>query len=267
MKTYLLFVFLIGNALAFTTSRSSYTGPMDMLMKKVGFGLYKLDRKICDAQDQIEEIKEVLTAHEEQLTALETGQEQQNGRLDTLEESQVMQDGLIASLQTGQDFQAGEIVALQDSQGIQDGLINDLQIEQGIQGGEIVELGEVNDEQDVSLTDLEGRVTSLEENFPVILVGGTASEGNVYAYSETFRTYWPICDDDWDDVDAGVVCRMLGFADGTYTEDSQYSDVPYLFILDEVDCDGTESSIFDCAANSLFNHDCSSGEGAGVKCV
>ena len=39
------------------------------------------------------------------------------------------------------------------------------------------------------------------------------------------------------------------------------------YILDDVQCTGTEYDIFDCPANAEGVHDCSSGEWAAVKCL
>ena len=55
------------------------------------------------------------------------------------------------------------------------------------------------------------------------LEGGTsAAEGNVLICHESeFR---PVCDDFWSDEDAGVVCRQLGYATGSYTQESFFGD-------------------------------------------
>ena len=67
---------------------------------------------------------------------------------------------------------------------------------------------------------------------------GTESSGNVFLYSELYNNYFPVCDDDWDDNDALVICRMLGYSSGISTIESQFGFVPTPFILNEVDCDG-----------------------------
>jgi len=160
MKTYFLFVFLIGNALAFIKTKSytgSYTGPLDLFLKKVGFGLYKLDRKICDAQDYIEEIKEVLSAHEEQLAALETGQDEQNGRLNTLEANDMVLMTDISNLEVKDMNLMTDISDLQvkDMNLMTD--ISDLQVKDMSLMTDISDLQGSDEEQDVRLEMLEAK--------------------------------------------------------------------------------------------------------------
>ena len=89
--------------------------------------------------------------------------------------------------------------------------------------------------------------------------GATPDEGNVYVGGKA------VCDDSWDTVDARVVCKELGYADvlETYIE-SHFGQVPETFAMDNVDCDGTETSLVLCHHEPI--DDCGKGEGAGVKC-
>jgi len=90
------------------------------------------------------------------------------------------------------------------------------------------------------------------------LQGGSSSEGNLFINGQ------PVCDDAWDDNDAAVACRMLGFSTGTRTMQSAYGSVPTNFIMDDVQCSGSEQNLFSCTFNP--SHNCGSGEGAGVVC-
>merc|ERR1711971_140108 len=90
--------------------------------------------------------------------------------------------------------------------------------------------------------------------------GGSDKEGNVLLNGK------PICDDKWDDRDAKVVCRMLGFSsDGAFaTTQSQFGLVSGDFIMDDVQCKGAEKDLNDCYHRD--KHNCGAGEGAGVRC-
>ena len=44
---------------------------------------------------------------------------------------------------------------------------------------------------------------------------------------------------------------------------SKFSD----FLLDDVNCDGSESSLYECESRPWGDHDCDAGEAAGVYCA
>ena len=77
-----------------------------------------------------------------------------------------------------------------------------------------------------------------------------------------------VCDNGWDAADAQVVCRQLGYS---FTEVHNFTmpDVPDgtgQIWLDQVNCDGTETSLLDCNVNLTGNHNCSHDMDAGVTC-
>ena len=92
------------------------------------------------------------------------------------------------------------------------------------------------------------------------MIGGSSeSEGNVLINGQ------PICDDYWDSNDATVVCRMLGYQLGIATTESEFGDVWENFIMDNVQCEGSEDNIIDCS--HISEHNCGGSEGAGVRCL
>eukprot|EP00397_Hematodinium_sp_SG-2012_P052514 GEMP01062115.1.p1 GENE.GEMP01062115.1~~GEMP01062115.1.p1 ORF type:complete len:372 (+),score=40.39 GEMP01062115.1:199-1314(+) len=93
----------------------------------------------------------------------------------------------------------------------------------------------------------------------LVLIGSNSkSEGNVYVDD------LPVCDDNWNNNAALVVCKMLGYGAGRSVIQSHFGHVANDFSMDDVECDGSETNIKSCAYKS--NDDCSAGEGAGVKC-
>lgn len=75
-----------------------------------------------------------------------------------------------------------------------------------------------------------------------------------------------ICDDGWDINDAHVVCHMLGFPEALdATVQSQYGDPYGNPVFSNVQCTGSENSIFDCPAD--FNPNCDKSRSAGVRCL
>ena len=94
----------------------------------------------------------------------------------------------------------------------------------------------------------------------VCLVGGNNRySGNVIIDGA------PVCDDEWDLEDAAVVCRQLGFAGvDRATRESEFGTVSSQFAMDNVRCQGNETSLDQCRHKS--GDDCDGHEAAGVVC-
>jgi len=99
------------------------------------------------------------------------------------------------------------------------------------------------------------------------LIGGNfPNEGRVEVnYNGEWGT---VCDDGWDDIDAGVVCRQLGFGSSATAIGSAYfgqGSGPIL--LDSVTCSGNESTLASCGHLGVnVTRSCSHSEDTGVRC-
>ena len=101
-----------------------------------------------------------------------------------------------------------------------------------------------------------------------LVEGSSAYQGTVEV---NFNGKWgSICDDSWDNNDARVVCRQLGFPDVGYVYLSvghaQYGSSTGSILLDDVECIGNESTIAMCSLNVWGIHNCEHTEDAGVIC-
>ena len=104
--------------------------------------------------------------------------------------------------------------------------------------------------------------------------GNTTNEGFIEIKGSD-GIWGGICDDYWDKKDyqnakanADIVCRMLGYptAETGYSESSPFGFGTGSFVLADVKCVGTETSVFDCPHLAEGSHYCNSSEWAGVKC-
>ena len=77
-----------------------------------------------------------------------------------------------------------------------------------------------------------------------------------------------VCDDGWDDTDAGVVCRQLGFgSSGTAIGSASFGQGSGPIFLDDVSCGGTEIILARCGHLGInITRSCSHAEDAGVRC-
>ena len=77
-----------------------------------------------------------------------------------------------------------------------------------------------------------------------------------------------VCDDGWDNTDAGVVCRQLGFgSSGTAIGSAHFGQGSGSIWLDNVMCNGSESTLASCGHLGIdITRSCSHSEDAGVRC-
>eukprot|EP00117_Sycon_ciliatum_P038623 scpid28565/ scgid28669/ Lysyl oxidase homolog 2A; Lysyl oxidase-like protein 2A len=100
----------------------------------------------------------------------------------------------------------------------------------------------------------------------VRLVGGAnAMSGRVEVYH--LGEWGTVCDDQWEIRDANVVCRSLGYglAESAQCCASAGRGSGRIW-MDELRCNGQESSLTDCIFNAWGAHDCGHGEDAAVVC-
>uniref|UniRef100_A0A8C3CFP2 Soluble scavenger receptor cysteine-rich domain-containing protein SSC5D n=1 Tax=Cairina moschata TaxID=8855 RepID=A0A8C3CFP2_CAIMO len=105
------------------------------------------------------------------------------------------------------------------------------------------------------------------ETGPVRLVDGpNKCAGRVEVLHE--NRWGSVCDDHWDMEDAKVVCKQVGCGSPlSALGGARYGRGPDVIWLDDVNCTGTEESIFDCQARPWGQHDCYHGEDADVVCA
>ncbi|XP_043946454.1 galectin-3-binding protein-like isoform X2 [Protopterus annectens] len=92
------------------------------------------------------------------------------------------------------------------------------------------------------------------------------NQGRVEIY---FGDQWgTVCDDNWDKNDAFVVCLSLGYAGAKNAYvGAAFGKGSGPILLDDVNCQGNESSLANCKHRGWGVHDCQHSEDAGVECL
>ena len=101
----------------------------------------------------------------------------------------------------------------------------------------------------------------------VRLVGGSGShEGRVEILLH--GEWGTVCDDDWDLIDANVVCKQLGYSNGASAihGSAQFGQGTGIIWFDNVKCTGSEAHLYDCPNDGVGIHNCDHSKDAGVTC-
>uniref|UniRef100_A0A4X2KZL3 SRCR domain-containing protein n=1 Tax=Vombatus ursinus TaxID=29139 RepID=A0A4X2KZL3_VOMUR len=97
----------------------------------------------------------------------------------------------------------------------------------------------------------------------LVRIAGGRSKGRAEIFYD--GAWGTICDDSWDNQDATVFCRMMGYSSGTAVSNEGGGSGPIW--LDDVKCSGHEINLWDCQKSPWGSHNCQHSEDAGVICI
>lgn len=130
---------------------------------------------------------------------------------------------------------------------------------------------EIKPNLEIRLTDgktpSDGKIEIRAFDYPF---GGEKNNNFFTLFSDGVTFFLPvsgICDDGFGLAEANVICRQLGFKQGAL---EALNNLPGILrrpiLLDEVKCQGNESSLLECSFQPWMKHDCQANEWAGVRC-
>ena len=96
--------------------------------------------------------------------------------------------------------------------------------------------------------------------------GSSNTTGRVEVFITGANKWGTICDDHWDDLDARVVCRQLGYFGGKAVRKAKYGQGEGPIWFDNVKCNGSEGTLFECEHRGIGTHNCNHKEDVGVIC-
>ncbi|XP_059213665.1 scavenger receptor cysteine-rich type 1 protein M130-like, partial [Centropristis striata] len=102
----------------------------------------------------------------------------------------------------------------------------------------------------------------------VRLVNGTSlCSGRLEVKSDQSNQSWSsVCEADFDQQDAEVVCRELGCGDPSVLQGALYGEVETTMWTKEFQCGGNESALLDCRSSGSDRNTCSPGRAVGLTC-
>ncbi|XP_075940198.1 CD5 antigen-like [Anarhichas minor] len=102
----------------------------------------------------------------------------------------------------------------------------------------------------------------------VRLVNGTSlCSGRLEVKSNQSNQWWSsVCEDDFDQQDAEVVCRELGCGAPSVLQGALYGEVEAPMWTKEFQCGGHESALLDCRSSGSDRNTCSPNKAVGLTC-
>lgn len=97
-----------------------------------------------------------------------------------------------------------------------------------------------------------------------LINGRIKSEGIVRVRHNA--TWWTICDFQWDEREASIVCRMLGYSGGKVVPRSTFRRDYSPMLWGEVRCEGPEQTLTSCWRRPQSRWPCNVGNQAAVSC-
>uniref|UniRef100_A0A668ALB8 SRCR domain-containing protein n=1 Tax=Myripristis murdjan TaxID=586833 RepID=A0A668ALB8_9TELE len=94
--------------------------------------------------------------------------------------------------------------------------------------------------------------------------GNSLCSGRVEVKSD--QSWSSVCEADFDQQDAEVVCRELGCGAPSVLQGALYGEVEAPMWTKEFQCKGSESSLLDCGSSGSARNTCSPGKAVGLTC-
>ncbi|XP_029923364.1 scavenger receptor cysteine-rich type 1 protein M160-like [Myripristis murdjan] len=94
--------------------------------------------------------------------------------------------------------------------------------------------------------------------------GNSLCSGRVEVKSD--QSWSSVCEADFDQHDAEVVCRELGCGPPSVLQGALYGEVETPVWTKEFQCEGSESSLLDCGSSGSARNTCSPGKAVGLTC-
>uniref|UniRef100_A0A8C4H436 SRCR domain-containing protein n=1 Tax=Dicentrarchus labrax TaxID=13489 RepID=A0A8C4H436_DICLA len=119
-----------------------------------------------------------------------------------------------------------------------------------------------------ALSDSSSYILNLTCSDSVRLVDGTSPcSGRLEVKSDQSNQWWSsVCEDDFDQQDAEVVCRELGCGAPSVLQGALYGEVEAPMWTKEFQCGGHESALLDCRSSGSARNTCSPGKAVGLTC-
>ncbi|XP_013770203.1 scavenger receptor cysteine-rich type 1 protein M130-like isoform X3 [Pundamilia nyererei] len=97
-----------------------------------------------------------------------------------------------------------------------------------------------------------------------LLNGSSLCSGRLEVKSN--QSWSSVCEDDFDQQDAEVVCRQLGCGPPSVLQGALYEEVEASVWSKEFQCGGHESALLDCRSSGSARNSCSPGKAVGLTC-